>query len=311
MKNGTCESGQSPELQQSDKRYLFFGVTSIVIWCWSGVCFRIGADLMGSSLVYLTFMCGGGAMVAVIIQLVRCQPLSALYRLPKKVFIAGFFGVNIYTLLLAVSIGIAPIADLGQVNLLNYMWPVWLIILGIVMLNSRPKLSLAVSGLLLGIIGIVISRGFDGVSHLPSDLLPHSMALLGGFLWALYLVLLRKWKIPEEKGGTAFHFATCALLAALLAAYMNEWNAMPTWTPSIVFWVVAGAVGPVGIAYSFYEISIKKGPVLLLASLSYFIPIGSSLVIGLIFEETMNSGLITGAVLITIGAWLIRRAEQG
>ncbi len=264
---------------------------------------------MGSSLVYLTFMTGGGALTAVFIQLIMRQPLSDLYRLPGRVFITGFFGINVYTLLLSVAFGIAPLGDIGQVNLLNYLWPVWLIVLGIVFLQSRPRVLLAITGLLLGGAGVVVSRGFDGITHLPSNLLPHLMALVGGFLWALYLVLLRRWNIPEEKGGTAFHFAGCALCAAVIAAFMGKWSTMPAWTSETVTWVLFGAVGSVGIAYSFYEISIKNGPVLLIASLSYFIPIGSSVVIGLFFKETMNSGLFVGAVLIAVGAWLIRKAE--
>ena len=78
----------------------------------------------------------------------------------------------------------------------------------------------------------------------------------------------------------------------------------------MLFWVVLGGVGPVGIAYSLYEISVKNGPVILIASFSYFIPIGSSLIIGLFFRETMNSGLILGAIFIAIGAWMVRRANS-
>jgi drug/metabolite transporter (DMT)-like permease len=63
-----------------------------------------------------------------------------------------------------------------------------------------------------------------------------------------------------------------------------------------------------------YEISVKNGPVILIASLSYFIPIGSSLLIGLFFKEAMNRGLVSGAVFIAIGAWMVSygaRKEEG
>ncbi|MCP4450277.1 MAG: DMT family transporter, partial [Planctomycetes bacterium] len=151
-------------------------------------------------------------------------------------------------------------------------------------------------------------RGFDLFTHLPTNCVPHALALSGGFLWALYVVLLRRWKIPEEKGGTAFHFAICAAVAGGLAAWSGAWHSMPPWSGPMLFWIVLGGVGPVGIAYSLYEISVKNGPVILIASLAYFIPIGSSLVIGLFFKETMNHGLILGAVCIAIGAWMVRRA---
>ncbi len=263
---------------------------------------------MGSSVVYLTFMTGGGAITAFILQMIKGRPISDLYHLPKRVMIAGFFGVALYTLMLAQAFGIADVSDIGQINLLHYLWPVWMVILSIFLLGSRPKKVLAFAGIFLGLFGVFISKGFDIFSHPPSNLLPHVLALLGGFLWALYVVLLRKWEIPEEKGGTAFHFFICAILAGVFATFMNEWSNVPPLSSSMVFWIIFGGVGPVGIAYSLYEISVKNGPVLLIASLAYFIPIGSSLLIGLFFKETMSNGLIIGAVLITIGAWLVRRS---
>ena len=274
------------------------------------MCFRKGSELMGSSMVYLTLMTGCGSLTAVVLQYFRGQPLIDMVRLPFRVVVAGFFGVALYTVMLAKAFGIAAEEDIGQINLLNYLWPVWMVVLGMLLLGSRPKALLAISGILMGLFGVGISRGLNLFTHLPTNLFPHALALSGGFLWALYVVLLRKWKIPEEEGGTAFHFAICATMAGLLAASTNDWHSIPPWSGAMLFWILFGGVGPVGIAYSLYEISAKNGPVILIASFSYFIPIGSSLVIGLFFKEAMNNGLILGAVFIAIGAWMVRRASS-
>jgi drug/metabolite transporter (DMT)-like permease len=275
-----------PDDKTSSNRAIILGIISIFLWCWSGICFRRGSEEMGSAMVYLTFMSGGGTVTAVILQMLKGKPVSDLYHLPKRVMLAGFFGVALYTIMLAQAFGIAEVSDIGQINLLHYLWPVWMVILGIILLGDRPKMGLAFAGIFLGLFGVVISKGLDIFSHPPSNFLPHFLALAGGFLWALYLVLLRKWNIPEEKGGTAFHFFICAVLAGIAAYFLNEWGNVPSLTFSMVFWIVFGGVGPVGIAYSLYEISVKNGPVLLIASLAYFIPIGSSLLIGLFFKET-------------------------
>lgn len=297
-------------VSRSHSRSIVLGIIAIMLWCWSGVCFRRGSELMGSSMVYLTFMTGCGSLTAVVLQYFRGQPLFNMIRLPFRVVVAGFFGVALYTIMLAKAFGIAAEEDIGQINLLNYLWPVWMVLLGMLLLGSKPKARWALSGTLMGLFGVVISRGFDLFTHLPTNIIPHALALSGGFLWALYVVLLRKWKIPEEEGGTAFHFAICTIMAGLLAASSNDWHSVPPWSEAMLFWVVLGGVGPVGIAYSLYEISVKNGPVILIASFSYFIPIGSSLIIGLFFRETMNSGLILGAIFIAIGAWMVRRANS-
>jgi drug/metabolite transporter (DMT)-like permease len=293
---------------KSSGRYILFGIIATLCWCWSGICFRKGSELMGSSMVYLTLITGCGSLVAVGIQLVRRHPLSEMVRLPRKVIVAGFFGVALYTIILAKAFGMATEADIGQINLLNYLWPVWMVVLSILLLGSRPKILLAAGGILLGLLGVIISRGFDSLTHLPANLIPHAFALSGGFLWALYVVLLRKWNVPEENGGTAVHFAVCAILAAGFAAIGGEWQQIPPLSGEMLFWILLGGIGPVGIAYSLYEISVKNGPVILIASFAYFIPIGSSLLIGWFFKETLNSGLLLGAVLITLGAWLVRHS---
>lgn len=292
----------------STHRAIVSGLIAILFWCWSGVCFRMGSQLMGSSMVYLTFMTGIGSLTALILQFIRKKPVSAMVRLPFKVMFTGFFGVALYTVMLAKAFGMAAASDIGQINLLNYLWPVWMVVLGFLILGESPKKLPAITGIFMGFAGVMVSRGIGEFVHLPKNMIPHLLALIGGFLWAVYVILLRRWKIPEEQGGTAFHFAMCALLAGILAAASGEWDRVPAWSFEMTFWVLLGGVGPVGIAYSLYEISAKTGPVLLIASFSYFIPIGSSLIIGLFFKETMNSGLILGAILISAGAWLVRRA---
>ena len=190
----------------------------------SGVCFRRGSEVMGSSMVYLTFMTGCGSLTAVVLQYLRGQSLINMVHLPFKVIIAGFFGVALYTVMLAKAFGIAAEQDIGQINLLNYLWPVWMAVLGMLLLKSRPGAVLAITGILMGFFGVVISRGLNYITHLPTNLLPHILALSGGFLWALYVVLLRKWKITEEEGGSAFHFAVCAIIAAgaWMVGYANR-----------------------------------------------------------------------------------------
>ena len=295
---------------QSHRRSITPGIIAILLWCMSGVCFRKGSEIMGSSMVYLTFMTGCGSLTAVVLQSLRGQSLRNMVRIPFRVAVAGFFGVALYTVMLAKAFGIAAEEDIGQINLLNYLWPVWMAVLGIFMLKRRPRPLLAISGILIGLSGVVISRGQNIFLHLPANIFPHVLALSGSFLWALYVVLLHKWKIPEQEGGTAFHFAICAIIAGLLAHFSNDWQSIPPWSGAMLFWILFGGVGPVGIAYSLYEISVKNGPVILIASFSYFIPVGSSLLIGLFFEEAMNKRLVFGAVFIALGAWMVRNATR-
>lgn len=284
-------------------------IGAVLLWCWSGVCFRKGADLMGS-MAYVSLITGGGALTAVLLQYVRKTPLKSLIKLPPRVIISGFFGVAIYTIILGQAFAMAPESDLGQINIINYLWPVWVVILGIALLGGTIKPWLAISGILLGFSGVILSVGTGAIGRIPVSIIPHTLALCGGFLWALYSIYLKKWHIPEENAGTALHFSICALLAAAIALYMGQWQQMPSLSWPLAFWVIFGAVGPVGIAYTLWEYGSKNGPVIFIGSLAYFTPIGSSIIIGFVFKEALNPGLFAGGFLIAGGAWLVRAASK-
>ena len=82
-------------------------------------------------MVYLTCMSATGVATLVVLRLAqRRNPLS-LFRLPWRVALAGFIGVAVYTVLLATAFGMARDQDLGQVSLLNYLWPTFTLIFSI------------------------------------------------------------------------------------------------------------------------------------------------------------------------------------
>jgi drug/metabolite transporter (DMT)-like permease len=298
----------SPSERSEKKMATLAAIGSILLWCASGVCFARGAHLLGP-MAYLTLMSVTGVITVVLLQRFRGQPFACLVRLPLRVMVAGFWGVSFYTVILALAFGIAPEHAIGQVNLLNYLWPVWIVILSSVLIREKTRPFPAAAGVLLGFAGIVVARGPEGLLHAPENPLPLFLALLGGFLWACYSVLLRRWRIPAEQGGAAFNFTICALMAAVVAAIRGEWENLPPVGAEALFWILFGGIGPVGLAYHWWEIGVKRGHVPLISSLAYFIPIGSSLLIGLLFREAMGPGLLSGAFLIAAGAWLAGRTQ--
>jgi drug/metabolite transporter (DMT)-like permease len=140
--------------------------------------------------------------------------------------------------------------------------------------------------------------------------LPHALALVVSLLWAFYTVLLRRWRVPEEKGGSTFAWVACAAMTGIIAVFNGQWSAMPPLDLQVLFWILFIGIGPIGLAYHWWELGIKGGNVHLIAVLSYFTPVGSALLIGLLFREALNPALVPGALLITAGAWLGRRAAR-
>ena len=283
------------------------GVGAIGLWCFSGVCYAVGSRAVGA-MAYLALASAVGVLTIVILRVLRGGKPSELFRLPGRVMLAGFFGVAVYSVLLGGAMGMAEKRDLGHVMLLNYLWPIWILLLSLMMLDIRVSVWLVLIGALLGFGGVILATGIGSLRHRPASLWPHGMALLAGLLWAMYSVLLKKWEIPLERGGSTFHFTICAILSAAIGVGNGEWPGIHQFNAWAIFWVLLAGIGPVGLAYYWWEIGIKRGNVHLIALLAYFIPIASTALIGLFFHEAMTPALLPGAGMIAAGAYLGHRA---
>lgn len=284
-------------------------IGALFLWCWSGPCFAAGSRAMGA-MPYLSCIALTGSLTGALVHCLRRQSMRDLLCLPRGIAIAGFFGIAVYTLILAFAVGIAPDRDIGQVVLINYLWPIWLIVLGIGLLDEKPRIGLTLAAAALGFGGVLVARGTETFTGTPSSLLPHALSFVGAFLWALYSVLLKRWKVPEEKGGSTLQFFLCGIMAALGALLNGGWSEMPPLTGKTIFWILFGGIGPVGLAYYWWEIGMKRGSIHLIALLAFFVPIISAVLVGVLFREAMSAGLVPGAVMIAAAAFLGRRATK-
>ena len=271
------------------------------------MCFRAGAASIGS-MPYLTFSCLVGVAAIGVLYACSRRSLIDLFRIPKRVIFTGFLGVALYTVVLVLAVNIAEERDIGQVMLINYLWPIWVVVLAVAILDERPSVPLAVAGALLGFAGVVLAGGTGSFTRPPASFVPHALSLSGAFFWALYCVLLKRWRIPEEKGGSTFHFLMCAIVAAIIAGFTRDWRHVANIDSRTLFWIVFLGIGPIGLGYYWWEIGIKRGAVHLIAVMAYFIPIGSAILVGTFFREALTPGLLPGAAMITAGAYLGRRA---
>jgi len=152
------------------------------------------------------------------------------------------------SILLVEALGRAEPADLGHILLLNYLWPIWIVLLGLAMLGTGARRRWR-SGRAGRIRGLVVGAGHR--LRRTGDKLAAARAGAGGrILWALYSVLLRRWHIPAERAARV-HFAVCACAGREhrgRAGPGNPWPAMDVraalWSSSAVSglwgWAITG-----------------------------------------------------------------------
>jgi drug/metabolite transporter (DMT)-like permease len=189
----------------------------------------------------------------------------------------GVFGIFGYHACLFSAYRLAPA---GAVNLLNYLWPSLIAVLGPPILKS-PRLNLYQGlGTGMALMGalLIASRGefAGGSSHSWGIWLGYGLAVSAALCWAFYSVLLKKF--PARLEG-AIH-AAC-LLSGLLALAVQFWmvgfhgveNEIAQFDRMTWGGLVYLGLGPLGVAFLLWEKAVQLNDSHRLALLSYLTPV--------------------------------------
>jgi drug/metabolite transporter (DMT)-like permease len=223
------------------------------------------------------------------------QPLPAL-----ALSTLALFG---YHALYFIALKRAPAVE---ANLLNYLWPL-LIVLFAGLLGGVAVRCGQWIGTLLGLLAaiLLVTRG-RGLQMDPAHLPGYLAALGAAVIWAAYSVLNRRFAdVP-----TAAITVACAGVAILgaLAHLLCEQTVAPTATQWLVL-VVMG-VGPVGAAFWLWDHGTKHGDIALLGSLSYLAPLLSTLLLVASGRAQAHPVQAVAIALLLAGAWLSIRASR-
>ncbi len=183
-----------------------------------------------------------------------------------------------YMLALYLAVGRAVSrAQVLEVGLLNYLWPV-LTLLGTVTVLRRPaRAGRLVAGTALALCGIGLTLApaagvpFASVAEAP---LPLALGLVAAVLWAAYSVLVRRFtEAGVSTGPVELYLLATAVLLALPAALADEPRGF---SPAALTEV--GLLGlSTGIAYLFWERAMARGRLATVVAASYLTPLSATL----------------------------------
>ncbi|UNK57026.1 EamA family transporter [Pseudoxanthomonas daejeonensis] len=222
------------------------------------------------------------------------QPASAL-----ALSTTALFG---YHALYFIALKRAPAVE---ANLLNYMWPLLIVVFAGFLPGVRIR-PLQWVGTLMGLAAAVLlvtgGNGLDvSASHLPGYL----AALTAAVIWAGYSVLNRRHaQVPSAA------ITVACLLVALLGAGVHlllERSVAPT--PGQWLALLAMGAGPTGAAFWLWDTGTKRGDIALLGSLSYLAPLLSTVLLVLSGQAQAQPVQALALVLLLAGAWLSTRSR--
>lgn len=244
-----------------------FGLTAIVMWSLLAVLTVATGHIPAFQLAAMTFAIGGAVGSATV--LLRGGATRAL-RLPAIAWAVGIGGLFGYHALYFLSLRLAPPAEAG---LLNYLWPL-LIVLFSSLLPGERLARHHIIGALLGLAGtVLLFAGNTGVQYTAAQIPGFVAAFIAAFVWAAYSVLSRKLKAVPTDAVAGFCLAT-----ALLAAMVHFAIETTVWPETAMQWlaIVLLGLGPVGAAFHAWDIGMKHGEIRVLGAASYATPLLST-----------------------------------
>jgi drug/metabolite transporter (DMT)-like permease len=269
------------------------GLTAILLWSTLATLTAMSGTVPPFELLALTFGIGGIAGVA--LWPIRPNARKAL-RQRWPVWLLGVGGLFGYHAAYFIALRHAPVVEAG---LINYLWPLLIVVFSAFLPGERLKVRHIV-GCVLALIGAVLvvtggrEFGFD-----PAYLGGYTAALIAAVVWGAYSVLSRRVADVPSDAITGFCLAT-----AVLATIVHLLIEPTVWPADAMQWaaVVALGLGPVGLAFYVWDIGVKQGDIQVIGAVAYATPLLSTALLMLAGYATLSPILAVAALLVTAGA---------
>lgn len=273
-------------------RPTLIGFTAILMWSLLALFTAASGSVPPFQLAAMTFAIGG--LLGAASWLFRKRAIASL-RQPPEVWALGIFGLFGYHALYFFALRLAPPAESG---LINYLWPLLIVLFSAVLPGERLRAHHVV-GALLGLIGTVVLVASRAQLGFAPEFVPgYSAAFVAAFVWAVYSVLSRRFASVPTDAVVGFCLVTSLLGLAFHLAFEET-----VWPQSVGQWiaVVALGLGPVGAAFYVWDIGMKRGDIRVLGAASYAAPVLSTLFLVLAGYAQATFSLGLAAVLIASG----------
>ncbi|HSV52023.1 MAG TPA: DMT family transporter [Burkholderiaceae bacterium] len=263
--------------------------------------FALGAIALWSTLASLgvmlahvpAFLLTG---IALLIGSVPAWPLARQWRVPLPTLALGVYGLFGFHFLLFIALAHAPPV---QANLVNYLWPLLIVVLAPLLLRGVRLMAVHVLAALVGFAGaaIAILGGRELDAGFAWGYLP---AAASAFVWASYSLLTQR-VAPFPTAAIGLFAVVSGVLSLACHALLE-----PAVTLSGRDWALIAlmGLGPLGAAFFLWDAALKRGDARSIGLLSFLTPLLSTLLLLLVRGEAPSISIAAAAVMI-VGAAIV------
>lgn len=224
------------------------------------------------------------------------------WRVPAKTLLLGCYGLFGYHFCLFIALRFAPPVE---ANLINYLWPLLIVLLSPVILPGMHLTRRHVLGGMLGLAGcVLIVLGKGGLALEGRHALGYALAAVAAVMWSSYSLLTRR--VAPFPTGAVGGFCLASGVLSLLAHAALE----PSYTLSNSEWgwLALLGIGPMGAAFFLWDAALKRGDARAIGTLAYITPLLSTGMLAMFGGGQFGWQAAAALVLILSGAWLGNRA---
>lgn len=272
-------------------------------WLWRPMKSAFAAILLWASLASLAFrlshlapffLTGAGMVIGGLTLL----PGWRQWRVPWRTFAIGVSALSLYHAALFAALQWAPAVS---ANLVNYLWPLFIVVLA-PLVQKDQKLSLRlVLASLIGFAGAALAIiGDRGLHFEKRALFGYALAFIAALIWSLYSLSLKR--LPPFPNAAVGLFTLASGIFSLGISALTE--TLPVLQINDCFYLAAIGVGPLGLAFFFWDRAAKELPARQLGVLSFLTPVLSTLCLLIVTGKMPTVHLGVGALLVILAIWL-------
>ena len=276
--------------------------------------FTLGAIFLWASLASLAtllsnvppfLLTGIGLIIGALVSLPALRSGITPWKIPVNTLLIGVYGLFGYHFMLFLALQTAPAVE---ANLVNYLWPLLIVLLSPIFTKSLSLNFRYVLAALSGFAGAVlaITSGGSGIGFSSIEV-GYFFALAAAVIWATYS--LATTKVPRFPTPAIGLFALVSGVLAIGAHFLFE----PAASISTADWLLllVLGVGPLGGAFYLWDAALKIGDPRRIGLLAFLTPLLSTILLVVVSGNSLSWQLLVATGLIVGGALLGPRASSG
>jgi drug/metabolite transporter (DMT)-like permease len=216
------------------------------------------------------------------------------------VLLLGVYGLFAYHFCLFLALRLAPPVE---ANLLNYLWPLLIVVLSPVFVPGAALRPRHLAGALLGFGGaaLLVTGGRVGFSAFSaSGTTGYLLAIAAALIWATYSLASKRLGGFPISGIASFCLVSGVLSLLCHAAFERAHRLALLDVP---FLLLIG-LGPMGAAFYLWDRALRAGDPRVIGTLAYLTPLASTLLIAA-FGEGRVSGMSLVAMALIVGGAVV------